>query len=205
MGIVRHRFDGMKFWQVPKMVVVSKDVFSMEYLYFMLHEWLIEHKYCTRDGDAKFRETYYEHRDFGGGPREIIVRWRFKKNSDNIKFKDPLFYYELDIDMHALGIKPTEIVVKGRKLGADTGEIEVTINARVVWAEKYWKQSDLMEKVFSYVIERPFKTRYLNHRIDLSAEVAELQEALKTYFQVETYLEEPQLERWHVSRTQENL
>ena len=71
-------------------------------------------------------------------------------------------------------------------------------------AEKFYK-TDLMKKVFLYMLDRPFKRRLINHKIDLTNEMTELQEAVKTYFQLETYLEEPQTEQFHLTRTQENL
>ncbi len=204
MALITYRLNNKDAKPMPRMVVVSKDVFSMEYLYFMLHEWLIEHKYCTRDSDSAFNETFYEQRDFGGGPREIFIRWRVTKESGNIRFKDPLYYYELDIDMHALGIKPTEVVVKGKKLGADTGEIEVSINARLVTNTKKYP-GDTFKKLIAFAKGRPMKSRYSAHKSDLINEMTELQEAVKGYFQIDTYLDEAALEKWYLTRTQENL
>ena len=201
--LVRHRLNGVEYWATPKMTIVSKDIFSLEYLYYMLHEWLVEHSWCDRS-DKDFRETYYEQRDFGGGPREIWVRWRLKKESKNIRYKDALFSYELDIDMHALGVKPTDVVVKGKKLGGDTGEMEVNIQGRVIMNPKYFK-TDLLKQIFKYIIKRPFKNRYDAHQTDLANELTRLQEAVKTYFQIETYLDERQLEQFHLSKSQENL
>ncbi|MBI4448823.1 hypothetical protein HY641_02230 [Candidatus Woesearchaeota archaeon] len=204
MVMFRHRLaDKAIVWEPEMLTVVSKDVFSLEYLYVVLHEWLIEHGWCDRF-DAKFRETYYEQRDFGGGPRELWIRWRMTRAPASRWMKDPLFTAELDFDMHALGVKPTEVVVKGRKLGADTGEMEVKCRIRLLYNKKY-QGTNFLKNLIKYASKRMFKPRIDAHQKELYNELTELQEALKTYFMIETYLDEPQLERFHLTRSQENL
>jgi len=205
MALIRHMLDtedivfhiGDEF---NGLLIVSREVFNLPYMYFLMHEWLIEHEYCPRT-DWDFGEKYFMERDLGGtAGKEIRVRWRCEKQS-----RDKLFTFKLDINWWVLGLKETEVVVKGKKIKANTGEVEIKIWPRMIISPAFFQGRGELFKGFvkNVLIKRLIRKKVLSIRKDLYEEAYQLQEALKTYLKIETYLEDPQLKKFYKLRTGE--
>jgi len=199
MPSLKHRYTGQEYLKVTYWLLNYKDVFSMNYLYLLMHEWMIEEGYCTR-ADEEFAERMYLERITPGG-KEIWIRWRMQK-------KDPqgskLFRWDLDIDFHVLTLKDVEVMHKGQKFKADKGEVEVTCQANlVIDPEQEWENHWFLKHFKKLVIYRLLKNRLEWHRLNLWEEAYRLQEALKTYLKLETYLPEREGAEFWAKKTME--
>ena len=112
---------------------------------------------------------------------------------------DKLFYFECDINWHILGLSPTEVVVKDRKLKASKGETEMKYWMRLVLDQEYAK-SFLFRNFGKFMLDRILRDRWESVRRDLIREGERFHEAMKTYFDIETYLEEPELHKFYATR-----
>lgn len=196
---LRFRFEGVDKKEVAKFTVVYKDVYSWAYLYKLLHEWLADEGYCSRS-DEDFREIMYEHleRPFGA---EVFVRWRLSK--EDIKSYKGLFQYDLDIDFHILGQKEVEVVSGGKKYKADKGEVEIAAACNILIdpqgkIKKHW----LGKHFYDFVFKVFLKGKQKQHEKQIQYDMQRLQEAIKTYLKLETYLPERELSEWWQKRDQ---
>lgn len=201
---VRHRYTGVDFpieyATITQYNVVFKDVFVMKYFYFLLHEWLVEEGYATREDD-KFPEVFYLQKENPAVGKELWVRWRLSKDPGAPK---GFWKFVLDIDMHCLGLTDVEAMVKNQKVKANKGEVEVSVVANLVWdADNSWKKSAWL---------RPLKKQYLRwfmrkkremHSEQLYTEAYRLQGAIKTYLKLENFLPEKEWEGFWAKRTGE--
>ena len=186
-----------KIFDIPPggMKVTHKDVYNMEAIYFFLHEWFVEYEWAEVPED-KWPEVLYVQRE-GAAGIELWIKWRFKKNRP-----DPWFKWELDMDWHVLGMKDVDAVVKGRKMKLQTAEVEIQFYPRLMQNPDFVK-SDLYNKVKRFMLKRFLKKKVDTEETHLYNEAMRLQEAIKGYFRIDLYLEEPAFERFYATRTGE--
>ena len=177
------------------MKVVHKDVFNMEAIYFFLHEWMVENNWAD-PAEEKWPEILYLQRE-GAAGTELWIKWRFKKDRP-----DSLFKWELDMDWHVLGMKEVDAVVKGRKMKLNTGEVEIQFYPRLMENPRFAKD-DLYKRVKNFLLKRFMKKKKDKEETELYDEALRLQEAIKGYFRLDLYLEEPAFERFYATRTGE--
>jgi len=126
---IKHKYTGVEYKTVTKFVVNYKDVFIFEDLYVLMYEWLVSNGYASRS-DADFPERYYLDRT-GAAGKEVWIRWRCKKvpTAGTRKF----WRFDLDIDIHVLGLKDVELVVQNKKMKANKGEVDVEVVANLIF------------------------------------------------------------------------
>lgn len=199
MPLTRHYLDKAKYgdyMQVPteEMVLVYSGVFSFKYVYYMLHEWLVENGYAPPE--QEFQEVYYMQRDSGAG-KEIFVKWRVNKENDDYYFHN----FEFDLIMHTLALSETEVMVEGKKVKLDKGECEFKILPRLrknPKVDKAWyMQNPQLKKWLSihYFIERrnaAFKAFY--------TDLNRFKDAIKEYFDIERYSTKRELLEYYKGR-----
>ncbi len=197
---VKHRYSGMVKIDVVKFQLKPKDLFSMKYAYFLMREWLVENEYVTRN-DAEFPEKFYLQRESPVAGTELWILWRCQKKPQGSSF----FRYDMDLDLHILGLKPTEIVKDGKKFKANTGEIEIILRANLVLDyDRKWRDHWLLKSVFPFFYKRMIHSLVERKRKALYEETYRFQEALKTYFNLENFLPEPELEEFWQRRDLSN-
>lgn len=196
MPRVRHKESGKEYYPIGDPIlgisVLSKGMFSLAYFYEMAHEWFIENGWAGRL-DSDFGETFFCQRD-SGKHSEIWARWQFRKPSSDV-----LFYYELDYQVHVLGLTSQETVVKGKKLKLDNGEIEIKFFPRVV-INPLWEKARYFKGMQEWYFRRRLMGKKFEHvRRVLYEEAVRLQEALKSYFDLKTFLEIPESQRFYTT------
>ena len=201
MTLIRHRLSPPGYipgthWTIGNEfgnVVLNRGVYAFDYFYYLMREWFVENGWAGRINEYDFRERLFLQRDSSRGS-ELWVYWRMKKPST-----DKLFYFECDINWHVLGLSPTEVVVKDRKLKANKGETEMKYWMRLVLDQEYAK-SFLFRNFGKFMLDRILRDRWESVRRDLIREGERFHEAMKTYFDIETYLEEPELHKFYATR-----
>lgn len=188
MPKIKHRYTdfGKEYLQAAAFKIKHKDYFIWKYLYVLIHEWLCEEGYATRD-DSTFPEERYMHRENQKSGNEVWVYWRLQKQP----VKNSFFRYDLDIDIHVVLLKDAEIMLEGKKYKVNWGEPEVKIWAKVIFDHKReWEKSPIMSRLKWIFFKRINKRNFEMHKKQLYREAYRLQEAVKTYFKLSTYLPE---------------
>ncbi|RJQ19324.1 hypothetical protein C4580_05300 [Candidatus Woesearchaeota archaeon] len=197
---VKHRLTelGNDRLEIAKWKVVFKESFNLQYFYQIFHDFLIEEGWATKD-DHDFGETYYVQRDNPNFGKELRIRWRFERKAPGTKSK--LFTYTLDIDWYALGIKDTDVVVKGQKVKAQKGELELTVaGALILDKEREWEKSALrpLRNIF---INRVLKNQFLMHKREVWESTYKVRDFVTNYFKMPVIF--PGEEEFHARRTLE--
>jgi len=183
MRKIKHRYDGIEYYNCNSFKLNFKDVFSLKYLYKLMHEWLKENNYDP--GDSKFGEVYYMHKEDAKGGKNITIRWRLSKTPDD---SSKLFKYDLDIDFIILGLKEVEVPFKNKKIQADKGEVEIQCKGNLIMdPNNVWEKNKWLKPFKKFIIYKFLRNRYDSHRFEVYGDVEQLQEVIKNYFQIPSY------------------
>jgi hypothetical protein len=178
-------------WTVRQFSLNFKHVFSIEYLYKRVHEWLLEEGYCSVDSGPKsdkWMEKMYLERISGNNMKQIWVWWRSDKPYDN-----PFFKIYLNVDFHVLGLQDHEIVVNNQKIKTNKGEVETFITARLQldpsgdWDKNFLLRNKYFQKFY---LNRIYKKKIEQVENEVVRDAARLLGAIKQYFQMESWLPE---------------
>lgn len=193
---IEHKYSGyIKKIIIDDTRIKHKDFYNMKYLYMMCHEWLIEHQWGPRS-DHKWPERMYTHRWLQDGGQEIWVWWRMRKEFNNF------FRYDMDIDWHVVGMEKAELVKDGKKFKVDKGEMEFKIYLKLIFdPKKDFDKSKFLNSLKETFYERIYYKDVLAHRKQLYHMVYEFKQAIKTYFNLCTYLPEPEGQKFWLDDT----
>jgi hypothetical protein len=185
MALIRHRYTGSEYKQVTKYVVNRKDVFHLANLYILMHEWLIEHGYASRE-DTAFPEKYYLHKEgptFGG--KEVWWRWRPTRYP-----LDPnkLWRFDINIDVHVLTMKDVEVIISGKKYKANQGEVEIAVSANLLKDPDKILEKSALKDIKKLLYGRMWKQQFEMLEKELYKEAMQFRDALNTFLTIETYL-----------------
>jgi hypothetical protein len=190
-----------KPWKVRSFSLNFKHIFSMEYLYKRVREWLIEENYVS-DGTApngdKWMEKLYLERIGSNGAKQIWIWWRPSKEHIN-----PFFKFYLNIEFHALNLLTEEIIVEGTKVKTNKGECETFITAMMELDPKgEWEKNFFLKNKYiqNFYLNRIYKQRIEDAEEELVKEAARLLGAIKQYFQLESWLPEYAGKPFHPSK-----
>src|SRR3989338_4285968 len=160
-GTIKHRMSGLETVEVATWKVNVKEAYNLNYLYTILHDWLVEEGWATKE-EAEFPETYYQQRDNPNFGKELRIRWRLKRPS--VEPENKIFSYMMDIDFYTLGIKDTEITHKGQKIKADKSEFEIACSAMVVIDREGFIGKSIFKDFKKLLLERVLKQHFLMHK-----------------------------------------
>jgi hypothetical protein len=182
MADVRHKYTDVDYKQVTFYVVNRKDLFILENLYLLMHEWLIEHGYANRF-DPTFPEKYYWHRE---GPAGKEIWWRWRPNRYPLRNK--LWRFDLDIDVHVLPMKDVEAVLGGKKYKVNSGEVEVQVGANLIRDPEGIMKKGLFKDFKKLMYNRLWKQQFDMLERELYREANELRDAVNTFLTIDTFL-----------------
>jgi hypothetical protein len=191
MAHIKHRYTDFKkqYLEAAAFKLKHREHFNLKYLYVLMHEWFVEEGYASRN-DLEFDESFYLNRETQTAGKEIWVYWRMNKTPVNTKF----WRYDMDMDMHVVGLKDSELMHDGKKYKANFGEAEVKIWAKLVIDYKHeWKKHPFLGPLLKIFWKRTVKNTMEMHKKTLYREAYRFQEAVKTYFKISTYLPEREL------------
>jgi len=177
-----------KQWIVRQFSLNFKHIFSFEYLYKRVREWLIEEGYCGEGPD--WIEKLYLERIDGRGAKQIWVWWRMNKSPYP---NNPFFKFYLDVDYHVLNLTTQEIVVEGSKVKTNKGECEIFITAKMeldpsgAWDKNFMLKSKYLQKFY---LNRIYKEQIEKTEDELVRDASRLLGAVKQYYQLESWLPE---------------
>ncbi len=174
-----------------KFKVKYKDFFHMKHLYMMTYMWLTENGWSDKDDEKSFPEILYLHRDMPKMNIELSIWWRFKRGA-NVRYpssKD--ISYSLSVDFKIILLKDAEIVHKNQKYSTNWGEVEISVESKVLVLQN-WKTNSFFKHIQNVFRGRVIKSLIEKHRIELYRESYRFQEAIKSFLTLKTYLPEPE-------------
>lgn len=167
-----------------------KHVFSLEFLYKGIHEWLLEEDYngVSQSGEHhdNWIEKLYLERMLGPGVKQIWIWWRCQKDFS------PLVKFHLNIDYHLLGLTDHEVVVDGTKIKTNKGEVEVFVTAKMQldgaeWNKHFFLKNKLLQRFY---LNRLYKRQLEYAEAELVKDAARLLGMVKQYLQMDSWLPE---------------
>ncbi|MFH1275990.1 MAG: hypothetical protein ABIH82_02675 [Candidatus Woesearchaeota archaeon] len=169
------------------MRIKYKDIFSLKDFYQFLREYLkVNGWYDEEEGSpSEHWEAYYGERIDQKGAREIWFNWRLAKEP----MGSPMIRFYIDIDFHCLGIVSTEVIVEGKKIKANKGEVEMKMWAYVEQKfmgpfEKHW----LLKHFAKLFAERIYDKATYQRRKELHQELYTLTSYIKQWFKMKRHL-----------------
>lgn len=201
MASIHHRHEGKQLiGPITQYTVNFKDVFHLDNLYVLMHEWLVENEYATRD-DSKFPEVFYLSKQ---GPAGKEIWWRWRPTKLPLGEKNPFWQFALDVDAHVLGLKDVEAVLEGKKYAAHKGEVEINVVANVVLDyKKALEKHPLLKPFKKILLERTWKPTLDRLKKDLYADAHKFRDAINVYLKLETYLGGKEMPEYYPKRVPE--
>lgn len=183
---LKHRYTDVEYINITSFTInFKKEVFKLEDLYKIMHEWLVENGYATR-ADEKFPEKYFLHKVTPAGV-EIWFRWRMKKSP--LPGIQKFWRFDLDIDTHVLGLQDVEVVVQNKKIKANKGEVEVQASANLVLdASGDWSKNALLKPFKKFYFSRVIAKKRDMLKKKLYDDAFELRDVINNYLQLETFI-----------------
>jgi len=183
MPILKNRYDGLKVHEVTWYTLNRKDIIQLWDVYILMHEWLIEHDYASRE-DKSFPEVYMMHKDLPAG-KEMWWRWRPSRyplgpNNDRYRF-------DLNLDCHVLLLKEVEAVIAGKKIKTYQGEFELQCRAMLVEDPAGTFEKSFLKDFKKLLYGRVWKQQFEMLRDDLRKDSFLLRDAVAQFLQIETY------------------
>jgi len=180
-------YEGCPQERAAQFTIKHKDYFNLKELYYNLHEWLIEEGYASRT-DLTFPETMMLERITQESGKEIWLRWRNEKSPTNSKF----YRYVLYTDWHIILLKSAEVMHEGMKFKTNWGEVEFSVDARVIGDyERKWQKSPIFNRILPLFWNRIFRKDILMHRKELYRDAYRFQNEVKEFLKLKTFLPEP--------------
>jgi hypothetical protein len=175
---------------IKLMRVSYRDLMDVKAFYVLMHEWFVDNGFCDRTDEA-FPEVRYVHRDFGTS-KQVWWSWRFRKDSP---YNKTFFEWRIDLDVHILGWTKVETVIGGKKASVDKAEVEVFIIPRFFLLKEKWENAGL--GIFSDFLQKVwYKNMISKEKKQFENMTLRLQEAIKTYFKLPTYLPTREGHEW---------
>ena len=166
--------------KIPRLTIQYRDPFLFKTLYFLIYEWLLDNGYADEDRGEKRLEKHYEeqrHKDL----RHYRIWWRSYRMIQNSSFVK----YHLDVDYLGLAIQQVEIMKEGKRIKAQSGEINVFIDAWVeVDFQEYFRKNIIMRS-----FQDVFKTRWMKknlegHKEEIKRDAFRLHGTIKKWFEL---------------------
>lgn len=185
---------------------VYKGDFDFEIFYKRLHDWFRYYDWvantATKEGNAERSEILYRQNDLGNGLSEHHIWWRLKKSPP----EGDDFLYEINVNIQTIAISKKEIVFKGKKIKADSGEISVDVACKLIflpekdtknekssWSKPMWKNMlKLYKRLKKDQIEMAWKKMY--------TEIYKLKAHIKRYLNLRQFAQLPETELFHPSK-----
>lgn len=189
-----------KKWTVRNFRFNFKNIFSLEFLYKRVHEWLIEEGYRTSGGGPtgdQWMEKLYLERDLGGA-KQVWIWWRSDKN-----YASNFFKFYLDVDYHLLGLVPHEIVVDGQKIKTNKGEVDLFVTIKMeLDPDKSWDNNFLLKNKYlqNFYVNRIYRKQIEEVENEAVRDAARLLGAVKQYFEMESWVPEYTGKPFHPAR-----
>lgn len=191
--------------QAAHFTIKFRDIFSLKGLYVALHEWFLEYEWSSADSkgdvpDGKdYWETLYLEKEGQKGDKEMWWWWRLQK----LPTGNSYYKYHIDMDFHIVYMLPTEVVRDGKKFKANKGEVEIKLWAYLEFDyQNQWSKHPILKMFNLSFPKRIYKNEiYESHKLELYRESYILQNYIKKWFKLKTFLPYEEITPFHPPET----
>lgn len=185
---------------LPDLEIIYRDVWVMQYLYRVMHYWLIENGWMDSRGspDHQSMEILYMERrgtTFSPSHRELRIWWRLKKQP--IFLVSRYYEYRMDVDFNVIQMTDVEIMKDGQKVKAQHGELRLMIKPYIILEAEggEWSKHPILKFIESYFRARILKRTLEDHKKELYRDAYRFQGMIKKYLELKTFM--PDMEVFH--------
>ena len=177
-----------------------KDLFDFKDFYSSLHFWFLENGWRDKEDKDEHWETFYSER-ISGGAREIWIRWRLTKPADGA---DLTYYF--DVDFHVLGLVKQELIIDGKKIKVDNGEVDMNFSGYIEqnFKEKFEKHG-LLKHVLELFTKRVYEATLEQRKKEFYQEAYALQNWIKRWFKLFRHLPYEESQSFYPSSARPSL
>lgn len=187
--------------EIPEMKVKYKDVFHLQNLYVMFHEYLAEEGFLDEDQEGstlnghRYSETLYMEKfiqkGLHTGGKELWVYWRTFKMPET-KYSGYMRYL-LDFDIHVTYMRDMEVMHHGKKMKVQWGEIEFFIRPKIeVDYKGQWRKHWLLKHLIKIYNKRIMQYEFEKREKELWREAYRFQGKIKSFLNMRTFIPVPE-------------
>jgi len=147
----------------PPIEIKYKDPFDLQALYRKIWYWCQNEGYLGKyGGTINSFETLYRERVYPGFG-EFWAIWEMEKSLNKY------IKHEIVLKIQILHKSKVELVIDGKKVKKDTGEIIINIKGVITFdekMEKQWQENPIFNKFPFNIIRRTFKIRTIKDTLD---------------------------------------
>lgn len=139
--------------KIPDFRLTYKDLFVFKPLYRVSHKWFVENSWQDMYGRvgllALFYETYYIHRETGGGFYDISILWDWYK-----PYMDAQFTMKIQVEFILLGGRIEERRIDDKKVKGESGELSVFLRPSVSISDADFNKNIILRRSKKRLFER---------------------------------------------------
>ena len=176
--------DGSFGKKIAEFEVEYDEVLKLKELYKEMYEWAKGWGFeSVGPGEP---ETLYMELVNDKGMRNQHIWWRFER----VETKFAKFF--LKIDFQTLAVSDIEIMVNGKKVKTQRGDIIIRVQGWLHLDYKgEWRNHPFLKHFLNWFIDRWYKKEIDNHKRELWFEVYNLEDTIKQYLELNTLYDLP--------------
>lgn len=184
--------------KLPDMEVVYKEMWSMQPLYRMVRQWLMENEYSDDKGDTTMESSmeilywWREGTHINPHEKELRIWWRAQKRPVPVGTSGSRFYlHHMDIDWNVINLVDKEIMREGKKEKVQAGELRILLKPYIEVADI--DKVPIIGLFKNWIYTRLIKKNLEEHRKILYQDVYRLQGTIKKYLELKSFLPKEEL------------
>jgi|GEM_PF-4655832 len=172
--------------EFPTVQIKFKDLFDFKELYMTMFIWLKNEgwKDKTTGEDLEYMEEFYLEKTGPTGAKDHIIYWEAEKIASDY------FKYSLSIAITTIYLNPTELMLNGKKVKADVGEIGIKITAKL--HPDYngaWVNSTFLGPFHdTWLVPTVLKNEYSVHKAKIYKQLYGFQAEIKRYLKLKQFM-----------------
>lgn len=184
--------------RLPDMEVVYKEMWSMQPLYRIARQWLMENEYVDSQDDRTLESSmeilywWREGTHRNANEKELRIWWRAQKKPIMTGTAGSKFYtHHIDIDWNVIQMTDREIMNEGKKQKVQAGELRIMIRPYIDVADL--SKTPLMKYFNQWFLTRLIKKNLEENRKILYQDSYRLQGMIKKYLELKSFLPKEEL------------
>jgi len=163
---------------VAEFEIEREDVFHLKNLYKLIHEWFMMNGFVSIDSNDDKVETLYFQRILDNGNSEHHIWWRLHK----IPGGNNYYKYYVRFDFQTLNMGKGEVVVKGKKVKTNSGDVIMRCKTYVILDYKQeWRKHPILKTFHGWWRRYFYKKHFDFIKTDLWVTTYKLQDVIKQY------------------------
>lgn len=172
--------------EFPAVEIKFKDLFSFSELYTIMFIWLKNEGWKDKvtGDDVEFMEELYLEKTGATGAKDHMIYWEIEKPISGDFFK-----YSMSISIKTTYLNPTELMLNGKKVKADIGEVGIKIVARLHPDYKAkWVNNPLLGSFYGWMETTVFKNEFAVHKAKVYKQLYGFQAEIKRYLKLKQFM-----------------